>query len=130
MSVRSLKQFSDDLRRLRTSVGHRVARECATAITAIAQGTYQAGTDPYGVPWAPGAEGQSVDLIDTGAMLRGVAYVAIGNKLRVKLTVPYARYQVGKRNVTPAQGAALPVDYADTIRDTAVRVIREEMHLS
>lgn len=131
MSVATLKQFAADLRRLRTSVANRVTRECAGALTSLAQSTYAAGTDPYGVPWAPGSEGQRVDLIETGNMKTGVAYVpAPGGKLRLKLTVPYAKYQVGKRLVTPRQGALLPVDYSDALSTTAVRVIREELRLS
>lgn len=130
MSVRSLRQFSDDLRRLKRSVAHRVAAECAPALSEIAQGTYRAGTDPYGVPWAPGAEGQRVDLIETGNMLGDVEYVAIGRKLRLKVTQRYAKYQLGKRQITPAQGGVLPAAYSDALTDTAVRVIREEMHLS
>ncbi len=89
----------------------KVAERAAPVITQLAQTTFNAGQDPYGVTWAPGVNGDSIDLNDTGALARYVSYVAIGTKLRVSLGVPYAKYQIGKRPVFPSQGKTLPVAY-------------------
>jgi hypothetical protein len=54
-------------------------------------------------------------------------YVANGTKLRVALTVPYAKYQVGKRPIFPTQGGPLPADYSRTLVSVSGQVCREEI---
>lgn len=124
--MKSLAQFSSDLRRLPRVVGQRAAAAAAGKITALAAATFNASEDAYGVPWAPGADGGKVTLRQTGALARRVLYVAIGTKLRVALGVPYAKYQIGRRPVFPRQGGALPAEYAQTLQRAAVDVIRAE----
>jgi hypothetical protein len=125
--MKSLSQFAADLRRLPRVVAIRVAEEAAPALTDLAKRTADASEAPDGVPWAPGAHGQKVTLRKSGALLRNVRYVAIGTKLRVALTVPYAKYQIGKRRVFPSQGGGLPREYVQTLERIAVRVVREEL---
>ena len=126
--MKSLAQFSQDLRRLPRVVAQRVAEESASAITDAAKRTFDASEDPYGEPWALGAKGQVVTLDKTGALAKFVVYVAIGTKLRVSLGVPYAKYQIGKRRVYPRQGEDLPDEYVQALERTAVRVVKEELY--
>ena len=126
-STANLKKFAASLRELPRVVGHRVAAACAPVLTALVVDTSDASADAYGAAWAPGESGQVVTLRKSGALLDGVRYVAIGSKLRLALTTRYAKYQVGRRPVTPRQGEALPPAYARALDTTARRVIREAL---
>ena len=126
-STANLKTFAASLRELPRVVGHRVAAACAPVLTSLVLETSRSSADAYGAAWAPGESGQVVTLRKSGALLDGVRYVAIGQKLRLALTTKYAKYQVGRRPVTPRQGEALPPAYARAFRTTARRVIREAL---
>ncbi len=93
----------------------------------MARQTFEAGENPYGNTWAPGADGERVTLRKSGAMFSNIRYVAIGTKLRVALGQSYAKFQIGKRPVFPTQGGALPVEYSRALERTAVDVCRAEM---
>lgn len=123
----SLKDFAASLRRLPTVVGQRVASAAAPLLTAAAQASFASSETPYGVGWAPGSEGQTITLRKSGALQSGVRYVAIGQRLRLALTTAYARYQVGKRPVTPRQGAALPPIYLRALEQATRAVIAAEV---
>lgn len=112
----TLKQLSADLRRLPKVLAAKVTETAAPRLSDVANRTFNAGTDPYGVAWAPGADGQAITLHKTGALQRFLSYVGIGTKLRVSLGVPYAKYQISKRPVFPRQGAVLPTDYVQTLQ--------------
>lgn len=123
----SLKDFARRLRTLPTVVAHKVAQAAAPILTEAAQSTFASGETPYGVGWAPGVDGKRVTLRKSGALARGIRYVAIGTRLRLALTTSYAKYQVGRRQVTPGQGAALPGDYAAALATATRAVLREEL---
>lgn len=126
-NIASLSQFAKSLSNLPTVVAQKVAARSAPVLSALVQGTFASSEDAYGVAWAPGAEGQTVDLVDTGALKRGVSYVATGTRLRMRLAAQHAKYQVGKRPVAPRQGERLPVEYASAMASTAAEVVREEL---
>lgn len=119
MNVGSLRKFSEGLRQLGKGMGHLVAKRAAPAITADARASYDAGTDPYGTPWVAGADGKDVDLKQSGAMYSGVEYKPLGDRLRVALNVPYAKYQIGKRSPFPAQDGPLPASYEKSLTAAA-----------
>lgn len=128
MSIASLRKFSSDLRRLPKVVGVRVANEAAPAITALAKKSFDSSQTPYGIPWAPSTiTGDTVKMHKTGSLERRVVYVAIGDKLRVVLGVPYAKYQIGRRPIFPRQDGALPPDYSRTLQRIAVAIVRQEL---
>lgn len=110
-NIGSLRKFSQDLKGLGKGMAHLVAKRAAPAITAEARKTYDAGTDPYGTPWRPGADGQAVDLKASGRMFAGLEYKAIGERIRVALNVAYAKFQLGKRSPFPSQDGPLPDTY-------------------
>jgi len=126
-NVSSLKDFAAKLRGLPTVLAQKVATAAAPALTEAALATFSAGEDAYGASWAPGADGQKVDLNETGALARGIKYVATGTKLRVRLPVSYAKYQLGKRPAFPRQGEPLPRSYTDALEASANAVIRAEL---
>lgn len=108
----SLYKFSKDLTKLGKVTGARIAKVAAKRLTAVAQSTYQNSEDPYGIPWEPSVSGDAVDLVETGVLKKFVVYKATGEQLRVSVAaVRYAKYQIGKRRVFPAQGAELPRSY-------------------
>lgn len=116
-NIGSLRKFSESIRKFGRGQSHLIAQRAAPAITAEAKKTYDAGTDPYGTPWAPGADGKSVDLKESGSMFALLQYVPIGEKLRVALTTKYAKYQIGKRKVFPMQDGPLPLAYEVALED-------------
>lgn len=126
-ALQSLARFSADLRRLPRVVAQQVATEAAPVLTALVQQSFNASEDPYGNLWSPGADGQRITLRKSGGLAKGLQYVAIGTKLRMRLAVSYAKYQVGKRRVSPAQGGALPVEYTRALHRTAVAVCKREL---
>lgn len=123
--MKSLSQFSNDLRKLPLKVAQQVATSAAPAITKLAERSFAASEDPYHNRWKLSVKGQAVTLDKTGALKRQIRYVAIGTKLRVKLGVAYAKYQIGKRPVYPQQAVGLPDDYVETLKRIAVRVVRD-----
>lgn len=125
-AVETLARFTADLRRLPTTVAIQVAKTAAPAITALAKSSFDSGTTPYGVPWAPSkVTGKRVALRKTGDLERHTVYVPIGTKLRVSLGVPYAKFQIGKRPVFPRQDSILPPDYSATLARIAVDECRK-----
>jgi len=124
---RSLRQFSDDLKRLPKVVAFKVAERAAPVITALAKETFDASETPEGKAWAPGKKGKKITLVKTGALQRWIKYVAIGSRIRVSLGVPYAKFQIGKRPVFPRQVGDLPESYQRALQRIAVQVVKEEM---
>lgn len=125
--ISSLGSFSSKLRKLPVVLGQKVARAAAPALTDVANGTFAAGEDAYGGTWEPLKDGSKATLNKTGGIKRGVYYVAIGTLLRVRLAVPYAKYQVGKRPVFPTQGSALPTSYVNALSRIASEIIAGEV---
>lgn len=121
MNVSSLHKFSQKLRELPRTVAKDVAFDAAPVITQFANESFERSEDPYGAPWAPGADGKKVTLRKTGKLKRFIHYVAIGTKLRVALGVKYAKYQIGKRPVYPKQGAPLPKKYSNALAEIVQR---------
>ncbi len=127
MSLQSIKDFSNKLRELPTTVAIKVAAAVAPALTEAAQATFNAGEDAYGIGWTPLADGKRATLKKTGGIFRGVYYVATGTKLRVKIAVPYGKYQLGRRPAFPRQNAPLPKSYIDALTKVTNEVIKAEM---
>lgn len=125
--MKSLRQFSQDLRRLPRVVAIRVAEVAAPVLTDLAAKTFDASETPYGEAWKLNKKGQRVTLRKSGDLSRYIKYVAIGTRLRVALGVKYARYQIGRRPVFPRQDGALPDTYVQALERTAVRVVKEEL---
>lgn len=126
-SVQSIANFTQALRKIKTVTAQKIAEKAAEKITEIGKRAFEAGQDPYGNDWTPGADGDAVTLKKTGALERTLRYVANGTKIRVALTVPYAKYQIGKRPVFPKQGGTLPAEYTETLQRVAVDVIKQEI---
>ncbi|MCL2777723.1 MAG: hypothetical protein FWD73_06935 [Polyangiaceae bacterium] len=124
--MNSIAQFTSEIRRLPRRVAMRIAEECAPILTELSLQTFNASETPYGVPWDPSDEGNTVTLVKTGALKKTIKYVAIGTKLRVSLGVPYAKYQIGKRPVFPTQGGQLPQSFVAALQRKAVEICREE----
>jgi hypothetical protein len=127
VSIASLNKFQQDLRRLPTVVAQKVAAAAAPVLTQLTQATFNSSEDAYGNSWAPGSEGQKITLKKSGSLFSKIHYVAIGTKLRVALGVKYAKYQVGRRPVTPRQGSPLPVAYSEALARAAVAVCKAEL---
>lgn len=127
MNVGSLYKFSQSLRELPRRVAEICAEEAAPAITSLAHQTFRAAEDAYGVPWRAGSDGKPVSLYKSGALFAKLVYVSIGTKIRVKLGVPYAKYQIGRRPVFPTQGGALPTAYQETLARIAGEVCAREL---
>ncbi len=128
MNTASLSKFSKALNELPRVLAQKVAAAAAPDLTTAAQATFDAGADAYGDTWAPGVDGQKITLRKTGALASTVRYVPIGTKLRLALGVRYAKYQVGRRPVTPRQGAPLPVEYTKRLASAVTTVAGDVLH--
>jgi hypothetical protein len=126
-SPASIAKFAAGLRRLSRVVAQKVTEAAAPALTELGLATFDASEDAYGDSWAIGADGRRVTLDRTGALKSTLRYVAIGTRLRVALGVPYAKYQIGKRPVFPAQGGELPVAYSEALAKSSADAVREEL---
>ena len=116
---RTIKRFLASLQSLPVRVTSKIAERSAPVITSAVQASFAAGTDPYGQPWAPGADGQKVDLYQTGALRRGLAFYPVGRRLMARLGVRYAKFQVGRRRVLPPGGKPLPVAWSEQLATIA-----------
>ena len=125
--MKSLAQFSADLRRLPKVVAIKVAEAAAPVITELAKSTFDASETPEGAAWKLGKKGQKVTLRKSGRLVRDIRYVPIGSRLRVALGVDYARFQIGRRPVFPRQSGSLPPAYVEALQKVAVRIVREEL---
>lgn len=123
----SLADFSRKLQALPRVVAIKIAEAAAPAVTAAARATFDAGQDAFGVAWLPSPTGESVTLKKSGALASGITYVATGTKLRVKLGVAYAKYQLGRRPAFPRQGDPLPASYSAALEAATAKVIAEEV---
>ncbi len=126
-NIASLTQYAADLRRLPTVAAQRIATEAAVDLTTRLKATFAAGTDAYGGAWTPGADGKRVTLRKSGGLADGLFFVAIGTRIRMRLGVPWAKYQIGRRPVAPKQGAALPTDWVLSLKRIAVEVCKAEL---
>lgn len=125
--IGSLTKFAADLRRLPTVVAHKVAAAAAPELTTLMRETFDAGEDAYGNTWAPGAEGQRITLKKSGGIAGGVFFLAVGTRIRMRLGVRWAKYQIGKRPIAPRAGGALPVTWSSALQRTAVTVCKAEL---
>ena len=123
----SIRDFSAKLRELSRVVAMRIAAEAAPILSGLVEETTSSSADAFGVSWSPGADGRSVTLRKSGAMLSALRYVAIGTRLRISLTTRYAKFQLGRRPVAPMQGEALPTAYAEALAETSRRVLAEAL---
>lgn len=123
--IGKLRALERSIRELPRTVGAKVATASASTITGLARGTFNASENAYGDAWAPGEDGQKVDLRSSGALAAGVAFVATGTRLRAQLGPSYAKYQVGKRPIFPR--GKLPIAYVDAIRKASSAVIEAEL---
>lgn len=123
-----LRKFGKSLTDLSVGLGTAVASSSAEKITELGRGTFEAGQDAYGTPWAPGADGKPVDLKETGALEEHLSYKAVGRKIRSALGVAYAKFQIGKRPVYPR--GALPPAYVEALKETAQTEIRKALGVS
>ena len=125
--IQSLRNFTAKLRELPRVVAQKVAAAAAPALTAAANATFNAGENAFGETWSPGVDGTHITLKKSGSLARGIHYVATGTKLRVKLGVRYARYQLGRRPAFPRQGDQLPTSYVKALTDATNAVLSEEV---
>ena len=111
----NLKALATKLRQVPVRVAQRAAAKIAPRLTELARASFDAGENPYGDAWEPGAEGQRVDLVQRGALRAQLRFTAVGTRVRAVLGVPYAKYQIGKRKVLPIGGSAMPAAWSRAI---------------
>ncbi len=123
----NLKAFAKTLRTLPITLAQNVASKVAPDITTRARAAFAAGQDPYGVAWAPGVNGQAVTLYKSGRLGASLLFVAVGTRVRAVLSVPYAKYQIGKRAILPPGGKAMPAAWSESIGTTAKKEIESAL---
>lgn len=129
MSTETIRRFGRKLEELPVLLAQNVATASAEKISELGRQTFEQGQDAYGTPWAPGADGKPVDLEESGALKARLSYKATGRKIRSELGVNYAKFQIGKRNVYPRDGA-LPPAYVETLTETTQNEARKALEVS
>lgn len=125
MSIASLHQFSKQLEAMASrKTAQNIAENAAPIITRLGLETFDAGQSADGTPWRPGHDGQRATLRKSGDLEKGLKYIAIGTKLRVKLGVAYGKYQIGRRPIFPKQGDPLPATWVRALQRIAVDTVR------
>lgn len=125
--VKKLSGLGKALKGLPVRVRTRVAARVAPELTARARASFEAGENPYGDTWAPGADGQRVTLRKSDRLFGTLHFVTIGTKVRAVLGVKYAKYQIGKRGILPQGGTAMPVSWSRAIGAIAVEEIQRDL---
>ncbi len=125
--IAQLRKLSAKVRRLPKVVAAKVALAVAEEITDLAHATFDAGQTPYGDTWKPRKDGKAATLNKTGTLERGIRFVAAGGRIRVRLGVSYAKFQIGKRPVFPRKGQALPASYLEVLRTAAREIMTAEV---
>lgn len=119
MDTRKLKNFAASLRKLTdVATAQAIAKRVAPELTRLAGASFDARETPYGDAWAPGHDGNDVTLVKSGALRSKLTFAAIGTRVRAVLSVPYARYQIGKRRILPT--AVMPATWQEAMREIAV----------
>jgi len=124
-NVGSLRALARNMSTLPRVLAAKVCVAAVNVITERAQATFAAGQNAYGDPWLPGHDGRRVTLRKSGAIARGVKFVAIGTRMRSVLGAFHAKYQVGRRPVLPT--GALPPAYAAVLQGATARVAAAEL---
>ncbi len=109
-NLSSLNDLKKVLRKMPITVAHDVAKRSAPVMTTETRAAFKGGRSVYGEARDKGADGQALDLVDTGAVALGLHFVAIGTVLRARLGPDYAKYLIGKYGILP--NGALPTRWA------------------
>lgn len=107
-----------------------IAKKIAPIYSAFAQGNFDAQLSPYGDNWDAGAEGEPVDLVETGKM-RNVAikYNSAGRTVFTNTSaVKYTRYHIN-RGLFP-RTKALPAKWYEAMREAALSELRKYFDIS
>ena len=126
-NIGNLKQLRDNIRRMPTVVGQRVAARGAPAITGLAQRAYASGDTVYGDARPVGVAGNALSLVRTGTTRSTVRFSATGTILRAVLSTRYAKYLIGKYRILPAGNAALPVTWSARLREIVGEEIPKQL---
>jgi hypothetical protein len=122
---RHLRELAKKLRTIPKVVAQDVARAVAPELTVLAAGAYTTGRTVYGDARPAGSSGNALDLVETGATLSTVRFVANGTIVRCVLGTRYARFLVGRYRILPMGN--LPVAWSARIGETARRVVGESL---
>ena len=124
-AIDSMNAFRKKLLSLPTAGTVKVTEKAAPKLTELGQRSYEEHRSPEGRPWQRSVTGEHVTLVDTGLLRKFLKYFGVGRKLRVRLPVPYAKYQIGKRPVFPQAGLPLPQGYKDVLSDVVSEVFKD-----
>jgi hypothetical protein len=110
-AISTIAAFSKRLQELPRTLAIRVAAAAAPKLTAAMRATMAARSDAFGDSWIPTKDGAPLKFHERGDLTRVTRYVAIGTKIRVVLSVAWAKFQIGRRPIAPKQGESLPTEY-------------------
>jgi hypothetical protein len=126
-STRNLREYEKRLRKVASvATGERIAELGAQALTAELQRDFAAGNDAYGGARPDGFHGP-VTLVRKGTLRSFLKFAATGRRIRVVLSVPYAKFMIGRFNVLPRGGSAIPFRWAEKLDAIAKRVLGETL---
>jgi phage gpG-like protein len=131
MSFKGFQRLNGTLRAL-SEVPSRVAADASVRIAGLIDGSFDAGTDPYGRPWAPLstytlAKGRfPPPLTDSGAMRASIdVHPTAGAGIEVTLDSEYATFhQTGTRYMPQRQILPQSAGLAPSWREAIAEAVR------
>lgn len=124
-NVKSLRELEKRLRRVGShATGARIAQLGAVALTKQAQSDFDSGNDAYGGARPDGVRGP-VTLVRKGTLRSFLKFAATGLRMRVVLAVPYAKFMIGRFNVLPRGGSAIPAKWSSELKRVTHQVLDE-----
>lgn len=123
---RDLRAVIKELQALPRVAAVKVAQRASASLTAALTGSFDSGLTAYDEARPLGSRGNQLTLRKTDR-LRGLLRMVYdgGTRLRVALTVPYARYQI-RFGVLPRGGDAMPARWSRLLERDTNAVLNEE----
>jgi hypothetical protein len=117
-----VKEFERQVLSKLPGAGIKAAKAAAPELAELARASWDSGETPFGAPFV-GKAGRPLTLHRSGELEDSESFIPIGNKILVRVTAPYARYQL-KHGFLP-QGGSIPQSWEAAIAHEAEQALEE-----
>lgn len=125
--LRSLASLRKALAKLPLTVSANIARRAAPGVSTLARDAYDSGRTVYGQSRPKGVDGDTLDLVRTGASRRATQFTAEGTQMRTYVLPRYTKYLISRYQVLPPGRAPLPLAWRDHIQAIAAEVLHAQI---
>lgn len=125
--LRSLASLRRVLAKLPLTVSANIARRAAPDVSTLARDAYDSGRTVYGQSRPKGVDGDTLDLVRTGASRRATQFTAEGTQMRTYVLPKYTKYLISRYQVLPPGKAPIPQAWRDRITAIAAEVLHAQI---